>query len=392
MSELEVRAYNVGFGDAVLVSIPDRGADGTETARHILIDVGNLLAGPGNQDEVFNDVVDDIHTITGGTVDLYVMTHEHMDHVQGLLAAANAGHPLSASYAWLTGSADLHYYEHHEDARKKLSLDRARARGLVAFHAADADPWLAMMIRNNAALLPEGALGLSTTNYVDHLRGVADAAHTFYIDKDTDLTDKHPFAEATLRVLAPHEDTAEYYGRTRTTATLVEPADSDDAAADPAEDPTPIAPPVGVDAGAFFDLVEARRHLNRRTIMEIDAAANNTSIVLEVEWRGWRLLFPGDAEVKSWRMMKADGLLRPVHFVKVAHHGSVNGTDPAVLDVLMPDPAPDDRPRSAVVSTHDDDWASVPDSPTLKLYRKRCRLQDTRRVRRGTPVLLTFPD
>ena len=108
MSELVVRAYNVLFGDALLVSIPERDDDGTEATRTLLIDVGNLLA---NDNDVFTDVVKDIAEQTGGVVDLYVMTHEHMDHVQGLLAAANAGVVLSARYAWITGSAAPDYYE-----------------------------------------------------------------------------------------------------------------------------------------------------------------------------------------------------------------------------------------------------------------------------------------
>ena len=91
MSDLVVRAYNVGFGDAVLVSIPERSASGRETTRHILFDVGNLLTGAKNADEVFEGVVRDIIDRTGGEVDLYVMTHEHLDHVQGLLSAARKG-------------------------------------------------------------------------------------------------------------------------------------------------------------------------------------------------------------------------------------------------------------------------------------------------------------
>ena len=40
--KLRVRLYNIRFGDAVLVTVPDNG-----TTRHILIDVGNVLVGEG---------------------------------------------------------------------------------------------------------------------------------------------------------------------------------------------------------------------------------------------------------------------------------------------------------------------------------------------------------
>ena len=54
------------------------------------------------------------------------MTHEHLDHVQGLLAAKRAGVELAARRAWLTGSAHPEYYKTHPDAKvKKRSLELA---------------------------------------------------------------------------------------------------------------------------------------------------------------------------------------------------------------------------------------------------------------------------
>lgn len=45
MDKLRVRAYNVRFGDAILVSVPDKTSAGAKKTRHILIDVGNALGG-----------------------------------------------------------------------------------------------------------------------------------------------------------------------------------------------------------------------------------------------------------------------------------------------------------------------------------------------------------
>ena len=140
MSDLVVRAYNVGFGDAVLVSIPERSASGRETTRHILFDVGNLLTGAKNADEVFEGVVRDIIDRTGGEVDLYVMTHEHLDHVQGLLSAARKGLTLTAKYAWLTGSADPHYYENNPAGAQAPTRDGCLARRRGPRAAGDAGP------------------------------------------------------------------------------------------------------------------------------------------------------------------------------------------------------------------------------------------------------------
>ena len=60
--------------------------------------------------------------------------------------------------------------------------------------------------------------------------------------------------------------------------------------------------------------------------------------------------------------MHEQGLLGPVHFVKISHHGSHNGTYDELFDELMPMQSPDGRDRHALVSTHDGDWDSVPDA------------------------------
>ncbi len=398
MSELVVRSYNVGFGDAVLVSIPDRSASGRETLRHVVIDVGNLLAGDGNQDDVFVPVVADLAQRTGGTVDLYVMTHEHLDHVQGLKAAQARNVDLKARYAWLTGSAHPDYYTTHPNARKKrleFAMTLADVERQLAFFD---DPWLEFTVRNNSALLPPGTLGLATADYVDHLRNVAPRARTTYVDRTTDVSRRHPFKEARLRILAPEEDTFGYYdGRPLNRLVLdgaaadARPAPSGRRNPRPERPPSYASPPAGVEPGAFFDLLASRNRNRRDSVLQIDRAANNTSVVLEIEWRGWRLLFGGDAEELSWETMHHHGMLRPCHLVKIAHHGSVNGTVAAMLDEVLPAAPPDPRPRHAIVSTHDEDWDSVPDPDTLDLYRARATLHDTRSVARGTAVEVRLP-
>lgn len=108
-----------------------------------------------------------------------------------------------------------------------------------------------------------------------------------------------------------------------------------------------------------------RRHGWGDNLLAIDQAANNTSVVFTLTWRGWRLLFPGDAEVRAWRTMNKHGLLKPVHFLKIGHHGSHNGTpSPELLDKVLPNPAPDNRQRHAVVCTCAGSYNNVPDEKT----------------------------
>jgi hypothetical protein len=123
MTALTVVAYNVLFGDAILICIPDR-SDRKTVMRHVLIDVGNVLGGPDSNAGVFRTILDDIRRrLDGRPIDLYVMTHEHMDHVQGLLCAHKDGQELpQIDYAWLTASSNVNYYEQFPQATKQRSL------------------------------------------------------------------------------------------------------------------------------------------------------------------------------------------------------------------------------------------------------------------------------
>jgi hypothetical protein len=187
------------------------------------------------------------------------------------------------------------------------------------------------------------------------------------------LEGKHPFEEATLAVWAPEEDASQYYGTFHPAAFTYGVGDNQpELAAD-----SLTQPPSGVDASAFYNLVEWRSKGYSDNLFTIDRAANNTSVVFCIEWRGWKLLFPGDAEIRSWKTMDKYGVLQPIHFLKVAHHGSSNGTPAGdLLDKLFPAQASDARPRAAVVSTFPNTYAGVPDQETFRALSERCELHN----------------
>jgi hypothetical protein len=416
---LRVRMYNVLFGDAILVSVPE--SDGV--TRHILIDVGNVT-GKGGDDDVFDPVIKDVLAeLNGEALDLYVMTHEHMDHVQGLLYASDRMQlkikkKLNVQYAWLTASAEPNYYNSHPDAKKrKLEADevhRTVARFLMASYL-DENPgaklpagvfddlyrFAAAADKPDAPAFPQalGALLLNndyqeTGKCVDYLRNLADKRRTYYVHREMDPRGKHPFKEATLEIWAPEKDTTEYYGRFRPLGLGV----AGDGGAGVRPTLAAAVPPAGVDAGAFYDLVKARRRGLGDSLLQIDAANNNTSVVFCLEWRGWRLLFPGDAEERSWKVMKREGRLKPVHFLKVGHHGSHNGTPPPeLLDLILPEKAPDKKQRHAGVSTcanvypgKSEDTA-VPHEATIEELKKRCQLVSVEGLAKGAYHDFTFP-
>ena len=382
MDTLRVRMYNVRFGDAILVSVPDRTASGTPKTRYILIDVGNVHSGEGGADAVFAPVVRNIlEVLDGQDLDLYVMTHEHLDHVQGLLyLSREEGIDLEVRHAWLTASSEEGYYDDFPDAKRQLT----EAHSLYA----QIDQFLRGTPANNMPAIQALMLNNSphrTADCVAYLRGLAN--RTTYVYRGCGLSRRHTFHEATFEVLAPEQDTSAYYGRFQPMALSqgAEPAGG-------TEWNTGLTPPAGVDAGAFYNLVDSRRRGWMDNLLAIDRAANNTSVVFQLEWRGWRLLFAGDAEHRSWREMHKRGVLGPVHFLKVSHHCSHTGMpDVDILDVILPPASPDGRERHAAISTYHETYHNVPDEATRQELGRRCTLHSTEGLSEGEFVDIEFP-
>lgn len=374
---LTVVAYNVLFGDAILIGIPD-GIGRKAVMRHVLIDVGNVLGGPDSNSRVFRSVFDDINRRLGGRpIDLYVMTHEHMDHVQGLLRAHMDGHELPpVQYAWLTASSHPKYYERFPEAAKRRSLN------------------LAAYDRVRRIALQRGILGVAsvrafldnndprrTADCVAFLRRLA-RKRTSYIYRGFKPVAgrSHPFRQATFSIWAPEQDTSSYYGPVRPVMQN--------------KRGRRLAAPSGVDQDGFDALIEFSHSGLGDEMLAIDRAANNSSVVFSVEWRGWRLLFSGDAELRSWRTMAGKRQLRPVHFIKVGHHASHNGTPGEdVLERILPSRRRDSRRRAALVSTCAGTYNGVPDGDTLaRLERRVDALVQTTQVSPGSFVEIQFDD
>jgi len=402
MDALRVRVYNVRFGDAILISVPDASPGGSPVLRHIMIDVGNSLGTEGGLDVVFEMVMQDVlKELDGHPLDLYVMTHEHMDHVQGLLYFQKKvlkNKPvkdlLDVQYAWLTRSAHPNYYtpnteEYHEKAKKRKDtvetfLDEAE-RYFRAAPGEESDWIRGLMAINNPR---------ATADCVDLIRGLA-PDNTHYVYHGLDVAGRHPFRETTFEIWAPEEDTSAYYGPFQPVAFGASPGAT--SRAKPTV--TPVEPPRGVDAEAFYNLVDRRRWGYGDNLLAIDSAVNNTSIVFCLNWRGWRLLFPGDAEERSWKEMDKRGLLKPVHFFKISHHGSITGMLPeGLVDKVLKD---DGTRRYAALSAYPDlkkldrgeqkwTYEKVPRQEVLKELKSRADLRQTIEVPDGGYIDYAF--
>ncbi len=156
------------------------------------------------------------------------------------------------------------------------------------------------------------------------------------------------------------------------------------------DNPPAIVPPTNISLQDFNGL---RNRMQANLLAAADVlghATNNLSVILLLEWRGNRLLFTGDAEWSSkkaevsptgnngswnvlWQERKND-LSKPLDFLKVGHHGSVNATPwtppkegeeypiSAILNALLPLPKPGEKATArAVVSTQRSSrWPSIP--------------------------------
>jgi competence protein ComEC len=90
---------------------------------------------------------------------------------------------------------------------------------------------------------------------------------------------------------------------------------------------------------------------------------NNNSIGIRVDYRTFSALLPGDAETaeRRWWSANCPELCARVEILKLAHHGSRNGTDPAWLNLT--------RPELAVASMARDNEFGHPHPETLALLR-----------------------
>ena len=109
-----------GIGDCFLLSFPK--PDGMS---HMLIDCG-VLKGTKEGGDRMRAAVADIIKTTEGRLDLLVVTHEHWDHVSGLIQAEDEFKGLTIGQVWLAWTE-----RPDDDLAKQLREQRAKARQAV---------------------------------------------------------------------------------------------------------------------------------------------------------------------------------------------------------------------------------------------------------------------
>lgn len=139
--EAVVRMYRIGHGDCFLIALP--GADST-TPYYIVIDCGYKPGSPKFiHKKKIGDIVDDLFEACGGRIDLFVITHEHQDHCNGIWKPTAPYFEkftiANAWFAWTESPTDklaIKLRKHHKDVLVGL----VEARRQLALAASENDP------------------------------------------------------------------------------------------------------------------------------------------------------------------------------------------------------------------------------------------------------------
>lgn len=396
---VSVRMYNVGFGDAFLVTIPTSSGD-----KRILFDCGSIAKKIKTIEEVSNQIIADCTGESGiAAIDVIVATHRHKDHVSGFarpewdeVAVKEVWMPwtehptdkaakkirqaqtkLTASLAAaFSGRIDLDKLALSENPPTRRlgtpmtlvlnAMSNAEAMNRL-HHGFTGEPkrrFLPSIVKQNAGTTAEpGKKGLVERSFVtDVLPGVT--IHILGPSRDENVIREMdpPKGKSYLRMRS-EKDTAK--------RDLCRPF---------SEEFEFHENEMTRDYMAHLSLQD-RSEIGRGTdysdlevAVALDSAVNGTSLMLMLEVAGTFLLFPGDAQWGTWNAAMTDvewsEMLGKTNFYKVGHHCSHNATPKAFVENNI------EEAITAMASTMERSmWPSIPRKPLLDaLAHKRCKI------------------
>ncbi len=383
-NQLLIRAYNVGCGDCIYVRIP-----GPNGGFNILIDCGKK-----GGDELLEKAVKHLEgelpagSKAGTTrLDLLVATHRHEDHIKGfdpqwfknievkniwLSGAMNPTHPQAKGVNSLRAFASQ-AMQALASGGQALSGDVELLASMYGVSNDVADTLLMKTLPDNNGIQPR---------YVE-----SGMTHGLALPPDTDM-----------HILAPEHDVDGFYlGKELNTSLNGFRGISAALAPAPGGAVTANRAPANISA-ADFRVLQSRMLSNGLAFAAKESSIqNNLSVVLLIEWKKRRLLFVGDAEWEgefkegkhngSWNVMwekhRDTHLSKPLDFLKIGHHGSINATPPpaseqrkstgartdgvyAILDTILPVPSAGAKPTAmAIVSTEREFYNPIPECKLL---------------------------
>ena len=352
-----VRMYNVGFGDAFLVTVRDG-----EQRWTLLVDCGVHPRGDARRlHDVVRTIIGDLAAESMDGVprlDVIVATHHHADHIAGF--EYDDWEDVVVGEVWVPfvedagdGDAQLLRVAQADTAVRLLGLLERRTMGVDPGAWPDeltAARWFAVNSSGNEIatdrLLGRNGHTFASTPFVRYLPTPEPEGSV--------LPTGVP--GATVYVLGPPRDATLARSMMPPTRAGWLALDADTNLAEGADAPLfdPALYVVGpAEMGTVQHLTaghQALRHLDRLDDDALLAAAsilersvNNTSLFFVLEVGDVRLLFPGDSQQESWEHVFADpdkvALISNVAFYKISHHGSQSGTPRHYIEDLLVDGA-----------------------------------------------------
>lgn len=98
VDSVSIRMYRAGTGDCFLLQFKSKG----KLTCNLMIDCGCIQGGKDD----FIPWLKNIKEITGGVIDILVVTHEHADHINGFKLVSNLFNELSFKKVWFSWTED----------------------------------------------------------------------------------------------------------------------------------------------------------------------------------------------------------------------------------------------------------------------------------------------
>jgi len=360
-TSLTIRSYQVGFGDAFLLSFayPD-------VPRHVLVDFGSTALPPdapaNRMVEVANDVV---KVCNGERLTAVVATHRHKDHISGFAtnkdqnASGNiiAGlKPRLVLQPWTedpnldpkaTGPGAIPV----DDSKRALRVASLKGMHEVAgamLREVENSKFLSDSVKAQLNFL--GDDNISNRPAVENLMAMGPNNYLNFGEK-SGLEDLLPGVE-TIVLGPPNVDQSEtvlkqrskdenefWHLRALTAQAAVERGS--DPASSLFDQSYVESSGGGYPEDARWLIYRARKMQESQMlgiVRALDKSMNNTSLILLFRIGDKSLLFPGDAQIENWAyaLSRPDvrDMLAKVDVYKVGHHGSLNATPKSLWNLF----------------------------------------------------------
>jgi hypothetical protein len=361
---VEIRSYQVGFGDCFLLSF----VYGDNDKRHVLIDFGTmeLARASGTASQHMPKVAASIREVCKGQLTAVVATHRHADHISGFGTDGGTGKSGEIIKSLRPKVVLQPWTEDPKAAKdaKKATRDSSRSRksfvaSLGAMHGIAnmvydltrrPPRWMGPELRKELSFIGQDNIrNESAVRNLIAMSQVKGASAVWAHHGSSTGLERH-LPGVKIHVLGPPN-----LGQTERIRSMRR-TDPDQfwhllggpralrAVASPKRNRrrkrAASASRVPAEARWFRDRLERLQGEQLLQIVRIlDDQMNNTSLILLFEVFGKKLLFPGDAQIENWSYALQDApdakktreALRGVDLYKVGHHGSLNATPKTLL-------------------------------------------------------------